>query len=119
MALETQIAERKRAEAEVRLLQTMTLAVTEAEDLHSALDTVLRKVCESTGWLIGQAWMQGESGRLECVPAWHTRIHGLDAFRKASLEMTFAPDAGLPGDLSEHRRGEHLGAEDGRDPRGA
>ncbi|MDO8705199.1 MAG: EAL domain-containing protein [Sulfuricaulis sp.] len=97
VALETQIAERKRAEAEVRLLQTMTLAVTEAEDLHSALEVVLRKVCESTGWLIGQAWMQGESGRLECVPAWHTRAPGLESFRKASLEMTFAPDAGLPG----------------------
>lgn len=99
VALETQIAERRRAESEVRLLQTMTLAVTEAKDLLAALDVVLRKVCESTGWLLGQVWMLGETGRLDCVPAWHTNTHGLESFRKASLEMTFAPGSGLPGQV--------------------
>jgi diguanylate cyclase (GGDEF)-like protein/PAS domain S-box-containing protein len=97
VALETQIAERKRAEQEVRLLQTLTLAVSEAEDLHTALEVVLRKVCESTGWLLGQAWMPGEAGCLECVPAWHGETKGLERFRQKSLDMTFASGAGLPG----------------------
>jgi diguanylate cyclase (GGDEF)-like protein/PAS domain S-box-containing protein len=97
LELKRQIAERQRAEDEVRLLQSITLSVSEAEDLHSALEVVLRKVCESTGWLLGQGWMQGETDRLECVPAAHMHTSGLDAFRKASLEMTFAPGAGLPG----------------------
>lgn len=99
VALETQIAERRRAEQEVRLLQTMTMAVSEAEDLYSALELVLRKVCASTGWLLGQAWMPGETGRLECVPAWYTSSHGLDVFRKTSLDMSFAPGSGLPGQV--------------------
>ncbi len=99
VALETQIAERQRAENEVRLLQTMTVAVSEAPDLLAALEVVLRKVCESTGWLVGQAWMLGETGRLECVPAWHSDTRGLESFRKASLEMTFAPGSGLPGQV--------------------
>jgi diguanylate cyclase (GGDEF)-like protein/PAS domain S-box-containing protein len=99
VALETQVAERRRAENEVRLLQTMILAVSEAKDLLAALDVVLRKVCESTGWLLGQVWMLGENGRLECVPAWHTNTQGLEAFRQASLEMTFAPGSGLPGQV--------------------
>lgn len=97
MALEIQIMERRRAEEEVRLLQSMTLAVSEAEDLHSGLEVVLRKVCDSTGWLLGQAWMPGETGRLECVPAWHMGASGLEQFRKTSLDMTFAPGTGLPG----------------------
>ncbi|MBI5782661.1 MAG: EAL domain-containing protein [Gammaproteobacteria bacterium] len=96
-ALETQIAERERAEQEVRLLQTMTLAVSEAEDLHTALEVVLRKLCESTGWLLGQAWMPGESERLECVPSWHCSAEGLERFRQMSLDMTFAQGSGLPG----------------------
>ncbi len=97
LELKRQIVERQRAEDEVRLLQSITLSVSEAEDLHSALEVVLRKVCESTGWLLGQAWMQGETDRLECVPASHMHTSGLDSFRKASLEMTFAPGTGLPG----------------------
>ncbi len=97
LALETQIIQRKRAEEEVRLLQTIAVAVGEAHDLYSALEVVLRKVCESTGWLVGQAWMQGETGRLECVPAWHASAAGLEPFRKASLDMTFSPGVGLPG----------------------
>ncbi|MCR4347018.1 MAG: EAL domain-containing protein [Sulfuricaulis sp.] len=97
LALETQIAERKRAEQEVRLLQTMTLAVSEAEDLHTALQVVLRKVCESTGWVLGQAWMPGESERLECVPSWHCSAKGLERFRKMSLDITFSRGGGLPG----------------------
>lgn len=97
VALETQIAERKRAEQEVRLLQTMTVAVSEAEDLHTALQVVLRKVCETTGWILGQAWMPGESDRLECVPSWYCGIKELDRFRQTSLDMTFARGSGLPG----------------------
>ncbi|MCR4301108.1 MAG: EAL domain-containing protein [Sulfuricaulis sp.] len=97
VALETQIAERQRAEQEVRLLQTMTLAVGEAEDLHTAFEVVLRKVCESTGWLLGQAWMPGESDRLECVPSWYCSAKGLDRFRKMSLDISFSRGKGLPG----------------------
>ncbi|MHB8534309.1 MAG: EAL domain-containing protein [Sulfuricaulis sp.] len=97
LELKRQVLERRRAEEEVRLLQSITLSVSEAEDLHSALEVVLRKVCESAGWLLGQAWMQGETDRLECVPASYMHTSGLDSFRKASLEMTFAPGNGLPG----------------------
>jgi diguanylate cyclase (GGDEF)-like protein/PAS domain S-box-containing protein len=104
VALETQIAERKRAEQEVRLLQTLTLAVSEAVDLHSALEVVLRKVCESTGWLLGQAWMPNESGRIECVPAWYGETKGLERFRKTSLDLTFSPGTGLPGRVWETKQ---------------
>ena len=97
LALETQIAERRRAEQEVRLLQTMTVAVSEAEDLHTALQVVLRKVCETTGWILGQAWMPGESERLECVPSWYCSAKGLERFRKMSLDITFSRGGGLPG----------------------
>src|SRR6266496_356410 len=47
--LRAEVAQRQRAEQEVRLLQTLTVAINEAEDIDSALTTALRKVCEATG----------------------------------------------------------------------
>jgi diguanylate cyclase (GGDEF)-like protein/PAS domain S-box-containing protein len=92
------ITERKRAEEEVRLLQTITLAISESKDLHSALEVVLRKVCEATGWILGQAWIpQSDATALECSPAWYNNANGLEKFRALSEGLTFSPGQGLPG----------------------
>jgi PAS domain S-box-containing protein len=92
------ITERRRHEEEVRLLQTITLAVTQAEDLRAALEVVLRRVCEATGWVLGQAWLPDPGrGVLVCNPAWHTTLGGTCPFRAASERSSFAPGHGLPG----------------------
>ena len=79
------ITARKQREQELHLLQSITLAVSEAEDMEAALSIVLRAVCEATGWVIGQAWVPAtEDGRLfVCSPAWYGRERGLEAFRAA------------------------------------
>ena len=90
--------ERKKAEEEIRLLQTMTVAISEAGDLQGALGIALMKVCEVTGWILGQAWIPREDGQvLECSPAWYSRSHGLEKFRKLSETTVFHPGIELPG----------------------
>ena len=92
------ITERKRAEEEIRLLQTVSLSVSGAEDLHAALRAVLIKVCEATGWKVGQAWVPGPDGPcLECSPAWHSSVSGVREFRRESEGLTFLPNVELPG----------------------
>ncbi|MBM4325171.1 MAG: PAS domain S-box protein, partial [Deltaproteobacteria bacterium] len=92
------ITERKRAEEEVRLLQTIAFALSEAGDLHSALKIVLQKVCEATGWEMGEVWVPNSDGTsLECSPAWYSRVEGLEKFRQECEKMTFPPGSGLPG----------------------
>jgi len=92
------VTERKRLEEEINLLQTIIMAVSEAEDLHSALGIVLRKVCNATGWIFGEAWIPCPDGSyLECSPAWYCSAEGLQPFRKVSEGFTFAPGVGLPG----------------------
>jgi len=92
------ITERKRAEEEIRLLQTIALSISGAEDLNTALDSVVGKVCEVTGWVFGQAWIpRPDASALECSSAWHGSGPGLKAFRQVSQRCVFLPDAMLPG----------------------
>ena len=92
------ITDRKRTEQELRLLQSITQAASEAGDVHAALAVTLDKVGETTGWALAQAWVPSAAGTvLECSPAWHCCASGLEEFRNASLGFVFAPGEGLPG----------------------
>ncbi|HSH60263.1 MAG TPA: response regulator, partial [Acidimicrobiales bacterium] len=101
VALEMQRAradrQRERSDRELRLLQSVTLAASEAPDVSSALQVVIRKVCETTGWAYGQAWVPGESGRLTLTPSWYAADEGAAPFRAASEKHAFPPGMGLPG----------------------
>ncbi|HSE86704.1 MAG TPA: PAS domain S-box protein, partial [Candidatus Binatia bacterium] len=90
--------ERRQAQEQVSLLQTIAMEVGAADDLSSALEVVLRHVCETTGWLIGQAWIPRHDGTvLDCSPAWFAIAPGLEKFRRYSEATTFPRGSGLPG----------------------
>ena len=96
------VTDRKRAEEELRLLQAITLSVSQAEDLDSALHSVLGNVSDATGWSLGQAWTPSHEGTvLECSSAWHSSGAGLEKFRGSSEGFTFSPGVGLLDDLIE------------------
>ncbi|MEW5849584.1 MAG: EAL domain-containing protein [Myxococcota bacterium] len=96
--LQTRETEARRAAEEIRLLQSMTMAISTAPDLHASLATALRMICEATGWKLGQAWMPNPDGtQLECSPGWYVQAQGLEAFRAASQRHVFAKGEGLPG----------------------
>ena len=98
MVMSQDITERKRSERGLRLLQTITSLISQAEDLESALQVALRTVCEATGWILGQAWTPSRDGTaLGCISAWHSSDQDLEAFRASSEETTFLPGIGLPG----------------------
>ncbi|MEK7298067.1 MAG: GAF domain-containing protein, partial [Planctomycetota bacterium] len=80
------------------LLLTITQEIIKAEDFTAALSIVLRKVCDITGWMLGEAWIPRPDGAyLECSPAWNSRIEGAEEFRTLSEAFTFPPGVGLPG----------------------
>ena len=99
------VTARRRAEEGLRLLQTLTLAIGESRDLDSAFGTALRKICEATGWILGQAWVPGPAGdKMVCSPAWFGASRNLEDFREASCKLSFAPGEGLPGRVWATRR---------------
>lgn len=88
----------KRTEEEIRLLQTLSQAIADAEDFHSALEVALNKVCVATGWSYGEAWIpQPQSEVLECTKVWYSSTPVLEAFRQHSQGWTFSPGIGLAG----------------------
>lgn len=92
------ITELKRVHEEIQLLQTLTLAIGESEDIHTALGVTLRKVCETTGWIYGESWIPNSEGTfLECSTEWYSAVPGLEKFYTKSREFTFLPGKGLPG----------------------
>ena len=100
------ITERKRAEQEARLLLETALAIGDAADFDSALSVTLRRICEATGWVLGQAWIPRADGSvLECSPARYIAAGArLERFRDLSETFVFPPGVGLPGRAWSSRR---------------
>ena len=105
VSLSLEARERQRAEEKIRLLQTITQAISESQDFHAALEVTLRKVCETIGWNFGEAWIpNSDETVLEPSSAWYAStnpggatVSVLEEFRQHSKMLRFAPDMGLPG----------------------
>ncbi|HKR63369.1 MAG TPA: diguanylate cyclase, partial [Thermoanaerobaculia bacterium] len=71
---------------------------TDDEDVPSALEVVLRRVGEKTGWALGQAWIpRQDNAGLDCCPSWFSIDSRLEPFRALSSGVTLPAGTGLPG----------------------
>ncbi|MFB8790381.1 MAG: PAS domain S-box protein [Potamolinea sp.] len=96
--LKSAINRSKQKSEELRLLQSLTLVISEAPDFDSALCVALRQVCELTNWDYGEAWIPcPDNAVLECSPAWYGKKTSFQFFRKESEKLTFPANIGLPG----------------------
>jgi PAS domain S-box-containing protein len=91
---------------QLSLLQTITSEVAAAADLSSALEIVVRRVCEKTGWELGQAWLPNpEKTFLVRGPVWFRGpADTLRRFVTASAELRFEMGVGLPGRVWKSKR---------------
>ena len=89
--------QRKRLEQEALLMQSIALEIARAKDFENALAIVIRKMCEETGWVYGEAWVPSrDGGHLEQSYVWHGNAR-LAEFHRASASFTFPKEVGLPG----------------------
>src|SRR6266699_2173971 len=88
----------EQSKEQLSLLLTITMEVAAANDFSSALEVVLRRVCEKTGWVLGQAWVPSRDGTvLDCGSVWFCGNGELKHFRAVSEATHFKPGLGLHG----------------------
>ena len=103
------ITERKKTEEEIRLLLTITQAVGEAADFHSALGASLQRMCQASDWAFGEAWIpRPDNSSLMLGSAWHESGESLAKFKELSEGISFAPGIGLPGRVWSSKRPEWI-----------
>ena len=101
------ITERKQVAEEVQLVEAMTVAIAASEDFHTALDIVLHKMCEFTGWIYGEAWVPcPDNNHLKYTLSYYHPNEKLETFSAKSKDMTFPPGIGLPGSAWSSKRPE-------------
>src|SRR4029077_17978640 len=89
------ITERRRAREEALLARELAIAVGEAETSDDALARTVRKICEETGWALGQVWtVHPNHEHLECSAAWYAMSDILQPFRSRSESLTFERSVG-------------------------
>lgn len=103
------ISDIKQAEAKIALLQELTQVINDATDFHQAMDATLKRVCQSTNWQYGEAWVPNPEGTcLETSPAWCVQINdpaqqylqeSFTLARQEIKEVTFAKGQGLVGQV--------------------
>jgi PAS domain S-box-containing protein len=78
----------------------VTNALANADSIPDATSAILRAVCETLGWQVGELWLvDREAGLLRLLEAWSMPLDGGDEFMAASRTWTFPQGVGLPGNV--------------------
>ncbi len=108
--LKAEIAQRKRVEAKIRLLQTITQAVSEAANFDDAIFITLSKVCYTVGWSYAEAWIPEEGENvLKLSRVGYSSTENFNIFRESSQEFNFPQQVGLPGRVWATQQYEWIG----------
>lgn len=85
----------ERNNALIKLLQEVSVAANEANDVESALQFAIQRVCEFTGWDIGHVYLLPRKETPEIVSSvWYTESpERFDKFRSISNRMRFTENS--------------------------
>ena len=113
----TDITESKRDDLLLELEHAVVRCLALEKDAPSALQAVMRTICESMNWVRSTYWRADEAaGLMRFGHSWEVSGLGLERYAERSRSMVFAPGTGLVGRVWQ--TGEPLWVPDfGNDPR--
>lgn len=92
------VTERNRAERETRLLQSLSLWITQSRDLDEAIRTVLEELCSLARWPYAEAWLPDERAEfLVPGPSWHRNEHEQALIESDRRDVRQQKGSGLAG----------------------
>jgi PAS domain S-box-containing protein len=94
------MTEVRRNEKRRAVRYAVTNALANANSIHHATSSILRSVCETLGWQVGELWLiDGDAGLLRLLGAWSVPFDDGNEFMAASRTWTFPQGIGLPGNV--------------------
>ena len=102
-------AELERDAARLGAQYGVVRAIGGADSFDEAAPKLLAAIARPLGREVAQFWSVGDDGLLRCVAHWREEGIEVDAFERASHEITFGPGHGLPGQAWQDRRPVWLG----------
>ncbi|MCW6036632.1 PAS domain S-box protein [Spirulina subsalsa FACHB-351] len=103
--------QRQQAEEEVKLLLTISQAISDAHSFEKALEIALNQVCEKTGWIYGEAWVESDDHTaLECRCTWVRRhlpeelAAALGRLQDYSQALLLLPEDEIPGQIWQSKQ---------------
>ncbi|HAH08378.1 MAG TPA: hypothetical protein DCM05_17940 [Elusimicrobia bacterium] len=84
-------------------LQALPQAIVESGSFEDALPVVLERVCASSDWAFGDAWVPSSDGKRLLNAARFAHAEGLEAFEEATRGASFLAGEGLPGLIWKNR----------------
>ncbi len=103
-SLGADVTDRRHEEETLKLLQSITLDISSAQDVNRALALAIESLCEATGWGYGEAWLPATDGlhieRTTCFTAPGVNTMPLEA---AGADHVLARGSGLAGKAWETR----------------
>jgi adenylate cyclase len=96
--LHEEIAERRKVAMETNLLLEATQAISKSDDFESAIDVVLKLICETIEWNLGEAWIPSSDEKvLKSALGRYASDSRFSEFRQISWQLTFERGVGIPG----------------------
>ncbi len=93
-----QFIEREHKERRLATHHSLTNVLAESTGLDQGASLILESIGENLGWDLGAIWTLDPAHQvLRCINIWHSPHLNLDAFLKASQDITFSRGVGLPG----------------------
>ena len=94
------VTEMRRNEKRRAVRYAVTNALANADSIHDVTSAILRAVCETLGWQVGELWLvDREAGLLRLLEAWSVPLEGGKEFMAVSRTWTFPQGVGLPGNV--------------------